>query len=95
MLADTAAQTGTALILVSQLNKERDTGQIKPPPTGRDLRNTGAWYMRARVVLFVHRDQYMLEGTEIAMLKPDGHIRVEKATHGEPEIGFVNVTFNP
>jgi replicative DNA helicase len=95
MLADTAAQTGTALILLSQLNKERDTGQIKPPPTGRDLRNTGAWYMRARVVLFVHRDQYILEGTDLAMLKPDGHIRVEKATHGEPEIGFVNVTFNP
>ena len=95
MLADTAAQTGTHLILLSQLNKERDTGQVKPPPTGRDLRNTGAWYMRARVVMFVHRDQELVESTGIVRALSDGHIRVEKATHGEPEIGYVAVTFNP
>lgn len=95
MLADTAANTGTHLILLSQLNKERDTGQVKPPPTGRDLRNTGAWYMRARVVMFVHRDQELVESTGIVRALSDGHIRVEKATHGEPEVGYVAVTFNP
>lgn len=95
MLADTAANTGTHLILLSQLNKERDTGHVKPPPTGRDLRNTGAWYMRARVVMFVHRDQELVESTGLVVALPDGHVRVEKATHGEPEIGFVAVTFNP
>jgi hypothetical protein len=60
MLADAAAQAGTHLILVSQLNLERDKGK-KPPPVGRDLRNTGAWYQRARVVMFVHRDQQVIE----------------------------------
>jgi replicative DNA helicase len=96
MLADTAAQTGTHLIEVSQLNKERDTTAIKPPPTGRDLRNTGQWYMRARVVVFVHFDQELADGTQVVKgLLPDGHVRVDKATHGDASQGYVDVTFNP
>lgn len=95
MLADTAAQTKTQLVLLSQLNLARDTGQVKPPPTGRDLRNTGSWYMRGRVVMFVHRDQEVMKGTDLVRALPDGHIRTEKATHGEPEKGFMPVTFNP
>jgi replicative DNA helicase len=97
MLADAAAQAGTHLILVSQLNLERDKGK-KPPPVGRDLRNTGAWYQRARVVMFVHRDQQVIEtgdGTEVWQPQSDGHVRIEKATHGDPTRAFLPVTFNP
>lgn len=97
MLADAAAQAGTHLILVSQLNLERDKGK-KPPPVGRDLRNTGAWYQRARVVMFVHRDQERIEagdGAEIWRAKSDGHIRVEKSSHGDASRGYLDVTFNP
>lgn len=99
MLADAAAQAGTHLILVCQLNLERDKGK-KPPPVGRDLRNTGAWYQRARVVLFVHRDQEAIEagdGAQIWRAMSDGHVRVEKATHGDGDSasGFLPVTFNP
>lgn len=97
MLADAAAQAGTHLILVSQLNLERDKGK-KPPPVGRDLRNTGAWYQRARVVMFVHRDQERIEagdGAEIWRAVSDGHVRVEKASHGDASRGYLDVTFNP
>lgn len=97
MLADAAAQAGTHLILVSQLNLERDKGK-KPPPVGRDLRNTGAWYQRARVVMFVHRDQEKIEagdGAEIWQPMSDGHVRIDKASHGEASRGFIAVTFNP
>lgn len=93
MLADTAAQTGTHLILLCQLNLGRETTAIRNAPVGRDLRNTGAWYQDARVVMFVHRDQELRE--EIPVALPDGHIRVDKATHGDASEGFVNVTFNP
>lgn len=96
MLADAAAQAGTHLILVSQLNLERDKGK-KPPPVGRDLRNTGAWYQRARVVMFVHRDQEKIEagdGAEIWRAVADGHVRVEKASHGDASHGYLDVTFN-
>jgi replicative DNA helicase len=97
MLADAAAQAGTHLILICQLNLERDKGK-KPPPVGRDLRNTGAWYHRARVVMFVHRDQEALQagdGAQIWRETSDGHVRLEKATHGDASKGYVAVTFNP
>lgn len=95
MLADTAAQTGTHLILLSQLNLARDTGAIRPAPTGRDLRNTGAWYQDARNVLFIHRDQELLQGTQIPRVLPEGHVRVDKATHGDGSDGFVQVCLSP
>lgn len=97
LLNDAAAQSGTHLVLICQLNLERDKGAIKPPPTGRDLRNTGAWYQRSRIVMFVHRDQAMVQvgEAEIPQVLTDGHIRVDKATHGEPARGFVAVSFNP
>lgn len=97
LLADAAAQAGTHLILVSQLNLERDKGK-KPPPVGRDIRSTGAWYQRARVVMFVHRDQEAKEAGDGAVIwkaTADGHVRVEKATHGDASRGMVAVTFNP
>jgi replicative DNA helicase len=94
MLADAAAVAGTHLILVSQLNLERDKGK-KPPPVGRDLRNTGAWYQRARVVMFIHRDQESVEAGDGSVLwraTDEGHVRIEKASHGHEE--FVPVRFN-
>jgi hypothetical protein len=51
--------------------------------------------MRARVVLFVHRDQELVDGTGLVRTLPEGHVRVDKATHGTPEHGFVEVTFDP
>jgi replicative DNA helicase len=97
MLADAAAQSGTHLILVSQLNLERDKGK-KPPPVGRDIRSTGVWYQRARVVMFVHRDQEALEAGDGAVIwraTTEGHVRVEKASHGDPSKGMVPVAFSP
>lgn len=96
MLADTAAQTGTHLILVCQLNLERDKGK-RPPPVGRDLRNTGLWYHRARVVMFLHRDQEAREGGDGSVIwqpAAEGHVRIDKASHGDSSIGYVSVQFN-
>jgi replicative DNA helicase len=96
MLADAAAHAGTHLIEVSQLNQARDTGAIQPTPTGRDLRNTGTWFQRARVVMFLHRDQELVEGTDIRRELSDGHVRIDKASHGDlTGGGFQAVTFNP
>lgn len=99
MLADTAAQTGTHLIQVFQLNLERDKGK-RPPAVARDLRFGGTFYARARNVLFLHRDQESQssgDGEAIWRSIEDGHIRVDKATHGDgdPVRGFLPVTFNP
>jgi replicative DNA helicase len=97
MLADAAAQAGTHLIEVSQLNLERDKGK-KPPPVGRDIRNTGAWVQRARIVMFIHRDQQSRNaGDDTVIWEPElnGHVRIEKASHGDPSKGFAAVRFNP
>lgn len=97
VLTDAARQSGTHVILVSQLNLERCKTAIRPSPTGRDLRNTGAWYQDARNVMFVHRDQELLEGMapgqEVAQVLDVGHIRIEKASNGQP--GIQPVTFDP
>lgn len=99
MLADAAAQAGTHLIQVCQLNLERDKGK-RPPPVARDLRFGGTFYARARVVMFLHRDQESTEaGDGEVIWRPgsDGHIRVDKSTHGDgdPAKGFLPVTFVP
>lgn len=91
-LTDAARQSGTHLILVCQLNLERCKTAVRPAPTGRDLRNTGAWYQDARVVMFVHRDQELLDG-DVADPLLEGHIRIEKATNGVP--GIQQVRFDP
>jgi replicative DNA helicase len=97
LLNDAAAQAGTHLVLVCQLNLERDKGAERPTPTGRDLRNTGAWYQRARIVMFVHRAQERVDSDagNVWRVLPEGHVRVDKATHGEPALGFVEVAFSP
>lgn len=91
-LADAARQTGTHVIVVCQLNKLRDAAAVKPDPTARDLRNTGAWEHDARNVMFVHRKQELIDGTDVAKRTDEGYVRLEKASNGTP--GFVSVILN-
>lgn len=91
-LADVAREVDTHLILVLQLNLERCKTIKRPMPNGRDLLGGGAWYRDARNVIFVHRDQEVTGETAKPLL--DGAVNCDKATHGEPERGFVPVTFN-
>lgn len=94
VLFDAAAQTGTHLLLLCQLNLSRDDGALRPPPVGRDLRSTGAWYQRAKVVMFVHGDQELRE--KIPVTLPEGHIRVDKANDRDDDgIGYLQVYRNP
>lgn len=91
-LTDAARQSGTHLLLVCQLNQERNKTAVKPPPVGRDLRNTGSWQNDAANVVFLHREQEVVEGMGFPRVLEDGHIRVEKSRHGQG--GFVAVKFN-
>jgi hypothetical protein len=77
------------------LNLERCKTAMRPMPNGRDLLGGGAWYRDARNVIFVHRKQEMVPGTETAKALADGWVNCDKATHGEPENGLVPVAFNP
>lgn len=96
-LADVAAEVGTHLILVVQLNLERSKGLERPMPSGRDLLGGGAWHRDSRNVIFVHRSQEIetVLGQEKAVPQEDGMIYADKATHGEPEKSMVMVRFNP
>lgn len=96
VLFDAAAKAGTHLLLVCQLNLSRDDGKLRPAPVGRDLRNTGAWYQRAKVVLFLHCDQEIVEAgnASIPRTLPEGHVRVDKANDGDDAAGYVEVFRN-
>jgi hypothetical protein len=60
------------------------------------VRNTGAWAQRARVIVFLHRDQELIDGTQVRRDLSDGHIRIDKASHGDPSNGgYLAVTWNP
>lgn len=93
-LADVARETGCHIILVLQLNLERCKGSERPVPTGRDLLGGGAWFRDARNVIMVHREQESIQGYGTSRVLADGVVVCDKATHGEPEKGFVPVTFN-
>jgi replicative DNA helicase len=97
-LTDVAQQTRCHIVLVCQLNLERNKSVVKPPPVGRDLRNTGAWYQDATNVLLLHRDQEEEENPTtgeplgVARMLPGGHIRVEKSRNDAD--GLVPVFFD-
>jgi replicative DNA helicase len=95
-LADVARETNTHVILTVQLNLERVKQAIKPVPTARDLLGGGAWWRDARNVLFVWRKQEKIPNMDdMTRALLEGWIVTDKATHGEPEKGFVPVTFVP
>lgn len=95
-LADVAADVGTHLILVVQLNLERCKQLERPMPLGRDLLGGGSWFRDARNILFIHREQQTItvNGQEKAVPTAAGTIYADKATHGEPEKSLVDVRFN-
>lgn len=95
-LADVAAEVGTHLILVVQLNLERCKTLERPMPLGRDLLGGGSWYRDARNILFVHRAQEVVQvhGQDKSVPTAEGMIYADKATHGEPEKSVVEVRFN-
>lgn len=95
MLTDTARETGCHVVLVLQLNLERNKTPKKPAPLGRDLLGGGAWWRDARNVLFVHRDQEEMGEQERVRILPEGKLYADKATHGDPERAYVPLTFVP
>lgn len=90
-LTDAARQSGTHVLLVCQLNQERNKTTIKPPPVARDLRNTGAWFNDATNVMFVHRNQEDIDGYGVPQAR--GDIRIEKSRHGQ--MTSIPVVFDP
>lgn len=81
-LCNAAAQSGAHLIVVSQLNQERSKGGVRPLPTGRDLRESGAMYNDPANVIFVHRDQEEVD--EVVKRLNEGRIIIDKARNGRP-----------
>jgi replicative DNA helicase len=62
MLVGAAGQTGTHLVLVSQLKNARYVGVCRPRPVAGDLRGSGQIFNLAHTVLLVHLDEE--EGSE-------------------------------
>lgn len=60
-LNDVALQANCHIVLVVQLNQERNKGAAVPAPVRRDIRESGAIANDAANVLFVHRRQVELE----------------------------------
>jgi replicative DNA helicase len=89
-LALVAAETGTHVVAVCQLNLGRDKDKKKPRPTSRDLLGTGAWNQAAKNILFVHREQDS-EGRH----QPEALVFADKATHGDTSQSFIEVIFRP
>lgn len=56
-LVAAAGQTPCHLIVVCQLNQERNKSVVRPAPVGRDLRGSGQLYALAHTVLLVHRQE--------------------------------------
>jgi replicative DNA helicase len=91
-----ARQANCHLILVCQLNQERNKGALLPRPVRRDIRESGQLANDAANVIFVHReqvekqvgpDQFMTE------LLPDGSVWLDKARNGQ--LGGVKVMLDP
>lgn len=90
-LTDAARQSGTHLLLVCQLNRERAKGVEMPPPVERDLKNSSAWEQDARNVCFVHREQD--DAGDVIRRLEEGDIRFSKASNGRP--CQIQVRLNP
>lgn len=61
MLSAATERTGTHLVVVAQLNNARWDGAKPPPPTLRDLRNTGALAQLPSNVILLHRDSEKID----------------------------------
>lgn len=89
LLCDAAAQTGTHLVLVSQLAKPPSKEKIPPPPTGDMLRESNALFTHPANVLFVYRRSREMEDGRVVR-QPEGILYWDKVRNGNPE-GRVDV----
>ena len=86
-ICDAAARSGSATLLISQLNRGRvGNGKELPHPTLGDLRDTGYLATHPANVLF----SYLTEEDGVR----DGYVEVAKARNGEVGVS-VPVTLNP
>jgi len=76
--AGLAQRANCLVILVSHLNKGRDTQATKPRPAKRDLKQTGALETHANAILFIHREQ----DAETGNVEPSGEAFWAKVRNG-------------
>lgn len=85
-LNNAARQADTALLIACHLNQGRNTGERPPPPTLRDIRESGSLANDANNVMFVHRDTVEMQslgvGTGRFVLSTEGRIYMGKARNG-------------
>ncbi len=89
-----ARQADCHLLIVCQLNQERNKGAKLPRPVRRDIRESGQLANDAANVLFVHREQVPVEGggADMFELLNDGSVWLDKARNGQ--LGGEAVTLN-
>lgn len=92
-LTAAAHQSGSHLVLVSQLNTARDTSAKRPPPTMRDLRSTGALQSLPNNVVFLQRDQDANDDGE-TWLADTGTLHVAKQRGGRSDL-YQKVVITP
>lgn len=90
VLTGAARSSGAHLLLVCQLNEERNKTAIPPEPVMRDLRGSGAIKQACKNVLFVHREHKIESG--LVFVQNDGYVELAKGKHGP--LGSVPVNFN-
>lgn len=85
-LTNAARSSGTHLVIVAHLNQERAKTELLPRPVRRDLRGTGMLAKAATSVVFLHRDQELVDGfvhtSKLATIVAD------KAKHGRSGDGI-------
>jgi replicative DNA helicase len=86
VLVDAARQTGTHLLLVSQLNHARDLRELKPAPARRDLRGTGNLQSLPNNIVFLHREQERDPETGQIFLTDRGTLHVDKQRGGRDHL---------
>jgi hypothetical protein len=78
VLTNAARQAGTHLVLVSQLNHQRDKDDKRPDPAMRDLKSTAALQDLPNNVLFLRRKQEHDKDTGQEWLSDDAMLHVAK-----------------
>jgi replicative DNA helicase len=96
-LVAAAHQADTHLLIVCQLNQERNKNQLRPAPVLRDIRQTGALYNNPNNVLLVHREDEDIRDpdgkpTGLAVTTDRGHLHVAKQRGGR--LGTIKVRFD-
>jgi replicative DNA helicase len=78
VLTSAAAQAGTHLVIVSQLNHQRDKDAERPDPALRDLKSTGALQDLPNNVLLLRRNQESDKESGETWLSDDAVLHVAK-----------------